>query len=240
MKKTMLYSRINSLVIVFFLLIVTCSPFLLGIHVKDTGFNLYDRNSNDIIYLTGFTPFLNYLVNPSELVVNELNQTMIQNYTIYGRVLPVNFTCAPTIIQNDIDHLDPCLIILLGLDPSADSITIELLSVNLQYDASMNEPLKTLKRIDKDGPFFIPTRLDTREMYLDLKGNDIPVSYSLSAGFYVCNAVFYETLYYLSKESLDTPMGFIHIPQIENDNSSGMKTDDIFDGVLTMILSNLK
>jgi len=198
-----------------------------------------DSSENDIIYLTGFGPFNNYSVNPSELVVNELNQTTIENYTVFGRILPVDFTSAPLVIQHDIEHFHPDLIISLGLDATCDALTIELVGTNLQFDRSVDKPWETLKRLHKNAPFFIPTRLKVKEMFIDLRMNDIPTSLGFSAGLYVCNAVFYETLFYLEGESLDTPMGFIHVPQLEDDNTSGMNLDSMIDGILTIIISNI-
>jgi pyroglutamyl-peptidase len=191
------------------------------------------------IYLTGFGPFLNFTENPSELIVDALNQTTVEDYRIQGRVLPVNFTEAPRIIREDIERFDPDLIVCLGLDANSKGLTLELIGMNLQYNPVIEKPLTSLKRIQKDGPFIIPTRLDVWQMYQRLKEDDIPVSLSMSAGLYVCNTVFYETLYYLQEESLDTPMGFIHVPPIQHDNTSGMKFDAMVDGIITILLSNI-
>ena len=114
------------LLILFFLFLNQIS-----IHAEISDSNQFDIESNKIIYITGFTPFFNYSVNPSESIVNELNQTMIQNYSIFGRILPVDFVEAPLLIQEDIRDLDPSLIICLGLDPTCDSITLETFSMNL-------------------------------------------------------------------------------------------------------------
>jgi len=232
----------NFLIILFILIVVLlffpCQS-ITNAEISSFMFNP-DSESNNVIYITGFTPFFNYSVNPSESVVNELNQTTVQNYSIIGRILPVDFIEAPLIIQEDIRNLNPSLIICLGLDPNCDSITLEALSINLKFNVSDNRPLQTFHRIKRGGLFIIPTRLDIKDMFEDLKNNDIPASISFSAGLYVCNAVFYETLFYLSKTNITTPMGFIHVPHIDDYNNTGMKLETMIEGILTIMLTNIR
>jgi len=215
------------------------SPYQNITNAEISNFN-FDSESNNVIYITGFTTFFNFSVNPSESIVNELNQTTIQNYSIVGRVLPVDFIEAPLLIQEDIRNLDPSLILCLGLDPNCNSITLETLSINLKIDASANHPLQTFQKIKRGGLFCIPTRLDIKDMFVDLKNNDIPASISFSAGLYVCNAVFYETLLCLSETNIKTPMGFIHVPHLEDYNNNGMKLETMIIGILTIILTNIQ
>ncbi|OYT29664.1 hypothetical protein B6U98_01685 [Thermoplasmatales archaeon ex4572_165] len=228
--------------LIFLLILFFLFPHQVIIHaeISDSDLNQIEIKSNNIIYITGFTPFFNYSVNPSESIVNELNQTMIQNYSIIGRILPVDFIEAPLLIQGDIKNLDPSLIICLGLDSNCDSITLEALSINLKFNVSDNQPLQTFQRLKRGGPFIIPTRLDIKDMFEDLKNNDIPASISFSAGLYVCNAVFYETLFYLTESNIKTPMGFIHVPHLEDYNNNGMKLETMIDGILTIMLTNIQ
>ena len=228
-------THLQILVIIGVLICLICIP-------STIGFSSDVKSVDDVktIYLTGFGPFLNFSENPSELVVNILNQTTIEGHLIQGRILPVNFTEAPQIIQQDIEQLDPELIICLGLDASCKGLTIELIGMNLQYDSTAQKPLISLKRIQKHGPFILTTKLDVRQMYHALREDDIPVEMSISAGLYVCNTVFYQTLYYLHDESLEIPMGFIHIPLLENHSASGMSLDVMIDGIITILMSNIQ
>lgn len=223
--------------LIFFIVGFAHSPHLICSSMENSDeIDIADVN---MIYLTGFGPFQNYSVNPSELIVHVLNQTVIKDYLVIGRILPVDFILAPEVMKSDIAYYQPDLIISLGLDATCDSITIEVLSTNLQYDKSAEDSLKTLRRIQKNAPFFIPTRLNIQEMFHDLKTNHIPVSISFSAGLYVCNTVFYEILHYLTEQSLDTPMGFIHVPPVDDNNTSGMNIDTMIQGIQTITASNI-
>jgi len=227
-------SQLKTLVIIFSFLGLMFIPSTIG--DSSVGMKADDFQS---IYLTGFGPFLNFTENPSELIVNTLNQTAVEGYFIHGRILPVNFTDAPRIISEDIEELDPDLIVCLGLDASCKAITIELVAMNLKYDPVDEKPLSSLKRIQKQAPFIIPTRLDVWQMYQALREDDIPVQLSMSAGLYVCNAVFYETLYHLQQQELEIPMGFIHVPLHQTNNTSGMNIDTMIDGIVTILISNI-
>ena len=234
MQSYQINSQIKTLVII--------SVFLGLILVPSTIGNSSDETRMDdvrLIYLTGFGPFLNFTENPSELIVNALNQTIVEDHLVHGRILPVDFTEAPRIIREDIELLKPDLIVCLGLDASCNGLTIELIAMNLQYDPVVEKPLTSLKRIQKQAPFIIPTRLDVWPMYQDLNGNDIDVELSMSAGLYVCNTVFYETLYHLKQQELEIPMGFIHVPLHQTNNTSGMNIDTMTDGIITILSSNI-
>ena len=41
------------------------------------------------LLLTGFEPFLNFKINPTEEIVRELDQQVIGQYKVVSRVLPV-------------------------------------------------------------------------------------------------------------------------------------------------------
>ena len=77
-------------------------------------------------------------------------------------------------------------------------------------------------------------------MYESLKQNNIPVSLSLSAGLYVCNTVFYQTLFYLSENQLSIPAGFIHLPLLADEQQSGMEQDVMIEGIITILLSHIE
>ena len=86
--------------------------------------SMIDNTEENIVLITGFKPFDVYDINPSELVALQLNNTLIQNYTIKGYVLPVDYKIAPQKMKQLISSFHPELIISLGLAGKAESIHI--------------------------------------------------------------------------------------------------------------------
>ena len=84
-------------------------------------------SSDNTILLTGFGPFHIYAINPSQIIIETLNGTMRDNYSILSWVLPIDFQKAPEIMEELLLTYQPKLIIMLGLAPNATSIRLETL-----------------------------------------------------------------------------------------------------------------
>lgn len=199
----------------------------------------YDLNHDNIILLTGFEPFADYETNPSELIAEELNNTLIENMTIIGIVLPVDFEKSVERIIEKIIELNPILVISLGLSPAADTMEVETVAVNLQYDPYGDHPLFSLRPITPHAPLFRFSTLNIKKTIYQLKQVNIPVSLSLSAGWYICNTVFYKTMEYLKENNKSIPAGFIHVPPLQSEHQQGMKLETMIQATLIIIQSNL-
>jgi pyroglutamyl-peptidase len=229
-----LFSYLLILILIFIILI----PSNISIeNNQDKIFDNYDLglSSNKTIFLTGFGPFHTYDKNPSQIVVENLNGSIINDCLIISRVLPIDFEKAPSIITSIITDINPDLIIMLGLAPNASSIRLETLAINLQYDPYIPHPYLNLKRIDKQGPFFVRSTLDIRTSYDLIHNTEIPVEISFSAGWYLCNTVFYVTNQFILQKQLEIPAGFVHIPQLIQDNPNGLSLETMIESVLLII-----
>lgn len=226
--------------IIFFLIILIIS----SITSNGNVILLQDFNNREIplstntILVTGFGPFHTYDTNPSQIVVEAINGTVRENYSIVSWVLPIDFEKAPAIIKELIDIHQPKLVIMLGLAPNATSIRLETLAINLQYDPYIPKPIQSIKLIHKGGPFLIPSNLDSIKSYQMIKDKQIPVDISFSAGWYLCNTVFYETTYYISQKMQDIRSGFIHIPQFKQDNPNGLTLEMMIDALDCILSAN--
>jgi len=165
------------------------------------------------LLLTGFEPFLNYDVNPTQKIVDAINGTEVGGFVIEGRVLPVDFK------QSAIDLLDqykktaPDAVIMLGLAAGRRQITPERVAININEGpldnrgySPENEP------IIKDGPAAYFSTLPIHKMVKRLKDAGIPAAISNTAGTYLCNHVMYRMLHHLESTNSNIPAGFIHIP----------------------------
>jgi len=73
-----------------------------------------------------------------------------------------------------------------------------------------------------------------------LRQSGLPAAKSLSAGSYLCNAVFYHALHFLATRSRDIPAGFLHLPLLPEQAArkqpppASMNLNDMVRGLLTV------
>lgn len=196
-----------------------------------------EHNEKNIL-VTGFGPWHIHEINPSGLVALALNNTTIDFYRIIGIELSVDFIESTDQMITAISIYKPELIVSLGLAAKAKNIRVETLALNIQFDSLLEKPLTSLKRIQPDGPLFYQTTLDM-EAILPAMNKKVPTVKSYSAGLYICNSLFYQTQYYLDHQDMDTPMGFIHIPQISSVNPEGLDLEIIINAIYDCISLHL-
>ncbi|RKJ31627.1 peptidase C15, partial [Butyricicoccus sp. 1XD8-22] len=84
------------------------------------------------ILLTGFEPFLDYKVNPTMKIVEELNGNSINGHEIVGWILPVDFEQSAKLLLEKIDEVNPDVVVSLGLAGGRYKITPERIAVNVK------------------------------------------------------------------------------------------------------------
>ena len=199
-----------------------------------------DTSSDRVVLITGFKPFDIYDVNPSEQIALELNNTQLNNVSIKGYVLSVDYQLAPQKMKQLIHQYDPELIISLGLAGKATSIRLEQVAVNLKVNPDLRFTLLSLKRVNKSGSFFQFSTFETNKMKERIAEKDISVEESSFAGLYLCNAILYETLFYLLETEQEIPMGFIHVPQLDSQSEEGMSLETMITAVTTAITAQIE
>jgi pyroglutamyl-peptidase len=162
------------------------------------------------ILLTGFEPFSDIPVNPSEMLVRDLQSKIILQKTIQVDLLifPVDYKKAGVLIDA-VDFSEFDFIFQFGVAATRSKVSLERVALNW-IESSIP---------DNSGTNYSPQKIasDGREAFfssLDLAsivGSLNPTSYncievSFSAGGYLCNYVYYRTRQ-LTKNAL-----FIHIP----------------------------
>lgn len=238
--------KINCMLTILLILFLSFTPIVLSTHAShDSLEELTSSNNqcgiqNKTVLVTGFKPFHIYPVNPSELIVNQMNGTLIQDFTIVGKVLPIDFEIASEIVQETIDEIQPAIVVCLGLAPGENTIRLEALAINIQYDPYVENPFQSLKKVDTEGPFLLRSTLNIKDSYSNLKNDNIPVKITYSAGWYLCNTVFYDTMYYLDKNKIDIPAGFIHIPQLIEDDPEGLPIDTMITAIERIIVESFE
>ncbi|MBT2690543.1 pyroglutamyl-peptidase I [Bacillus sp. ISL-47] len=165
------------------------------------------------LLLTGFEPFLDFPINPTEMIVKELDGQKVGNYEIRGLHLPVDFEEAPKKIAEAVAEENPNAVISLGLAAGRTAITPERIAINCQDGEPDNRGV-TLEDnpIEENGPDGYFSTLPIRRMVNRLKEAGYPAAVSNTAGTYLCNNVMYSVLHELKLSGKDIPAGFVHIP----------------------------
>lgn len=165
------------------------------------------------LLLTGFEPFLNYPINPTEEIVQALDGAVIGDYMVCSKLLPVEFRLSGDRIIEYIQDILPDAVISLGLAAGRSQITLERIGINCADGEKDNTGYKPLgERIVADGADGMFTSLPLNRMLEGLIEAGYPASISNSAGTYVCNQVMYRVLHHLQETKQSKQAGFIHVP----------------------------
>ncbi|MFP4460636.1 MAG: pyroglutamyl-peptidase I [Thermotogota bacterium] len=165
------------------------------------------------IIVTGFEPFDNETLNPSQELLKHLdfNHSILEIYKI---ILPVTVKEAGKMVTKAIKDIQPDYLVSLGLNGKLSHIALERVAINI-LDARIpdnnGEQPKDMQ-INEKGPVAYWSTLPLRTIEAKLKEAGIPVRLSNSAGTYICNYVMYSALDYIEKRGFATKSGFIHIP----------------------------
>ncbi|WP_163970600.1 pyroglutamyl-peptidase I [Oceanobacillus halotolerans] len=165
------------------------------------------------LLLTGFEPFLQFPINPTNDIAKELNGQEINGYEIIGEVLTVDFKKTGKQLIELIEKHDPDAVISLGLAGGRDRVTPERIAINCNEGPEDNTGYKPNgEKITEDGPDGYFSTLPIHDIVDKLKEAELPANISNTAGAYLCNNVMYHGLHYFKQRNMDRPSGFIHIP----------------------------
>lgn len=189
------------------------------------------------ILLTGFEPFLDYPVNPTMRIAEELDGATIGDYQVCSRMLPVDFGKASARLIGVIREVEPDITVSLGLAAGRYKITPERVAVNVKDGDTDNEGYHPVDEpIEEEAPDAYFTTLPVRAMVDSLLEAGLPAEISNTAGTYLCNNVMYAGLHYASTENQKMKSGFIHIPAshelaIRHGKIPSWSHDDLLRGV---------
>jgi pyroglutamyl-peptidase len=164
------------------------------------------------VLVTGFEPFNNAKLNPSEQLALALKTDDVPGAQILTKVLPVVYGEAADQLLALVEEHKPDVVLCFGLAEGRTGINPERFAVNMD-DASIADNaghLRTDQRIDPAGPTAFESTLPIKELVAAIRSEGIPASVSLTAGTFVCNHIFYELQRALAGTNVQS--GFIHVP----------------------------
>jgi pyroglutamyl-peptidase len=156
------------------------------------------------VLVTGFEPWGEHTVNPSQLIAEALG----------GVVLPVSYARAATALRDAIDERDPDAVVCFGLAEMRPAVTPERFAHNLdEASTTDNDGANGIgAEIDPAGPLAFRSTLPVDEIVAALREAEIPAEVSRDAGGFLCNHVFYVLMQALKP---GRPGGFVHVPPLE-------------------------
>ena len=184
------------------------------------------------VLLTGFEPFNNARLNPSEQIVIRIKADDVPGAHILTAVLPVVYGQAASNLLALVNEHKPDVVICFGQAEGRTSITPERFAVNLN-DASIADNagrIRVDQAIRQGSPLALESTLPVKEFVTAIRAEGIPASLSLSAGTFVCNHIFYELQDALKGKAVQS--GFVHVPLMDE-----QKED--FPGLFTMAVDNM-
>lgn len=184
-----------------------------------------------VVLVTGFEPFGSYEVNPSQLVAEALNGTTLEDAVVVGIVLPVDFTKSVQDAKAAIEHYHPDVVLSLGLAARSKVVKVEKIAVNLMRYPRDDGTWSFPKRIDKNGPMFRVSPLDSGRIARSMRTAGIPAQMSAFAGTYICNALLYGLLDWCNEGVMPDTIGFIHVPLLDSQDPEGMNLETLKDAV---------
>lgn len=194
------------------------------------------------ILLSAFEPFGGEKINPTQIILQELPDTL-EGITLIKVNVPVEFdTCTET-VMSAVRRETPDAVILLGQAGGRDAVTPERIGINLD-DARMADNAGKCPKdvpIDPEGPAAYFSTLPVREIVEAIAEKEIPARISNSAGTYVCNHLMYSVLHSFAKEGRKVPCGFIHVPYLseqvkDKEGVYGMALAEMSEAVKTAVL----
>jgi pyroglutamyl-peptidase len=213
---------------------------VVGILILLFPIGIYSASGAPVVLITGFESFGNYTVNPSQLIAEALNGTMLNDAEIVGVVLPVDFNESVEITTDAIQYYQPDLVLSLGLNARSQDIRVEKIGLNLKRYPKDDGTWSFPRRIDVMGPFLRISPLHTADIVRKIRDANISVQQSFFAGTYVCNTVFYQVLGYVSEQNISRKMGFIHVPLLDSQDPLGMPLQSMIDAVKIAIQTGLE
>ena len=202
--------------------------------------------------ITGFGPFPGLIENASEafapLLADRLPQHL-PNVRAACAVLPTEWDRAPRLLQRLLNELQPQLCLHLGVSGQAKGLVLESVAHNAtsqRQDAGGWGPASRM--VINDAPATLLGPVGPVRLLEGAARDGLAISPSGNAGSYVCNAVFFHSLWQARRLALNGPSqrltAFLHLPvrvggagRAEDDalNAQDFALDQALAGALSIV-----
>ncbi len=191
------------------------------------------------LLLTGFGPFPGVADNPSARLVETLAASLpLPGFDLHHAVLPTEWHAVAETAPALLEATRPDIVVHFGVCSAASTIRIECTAVNAttpSEDAAGRHPRHPLIR--PDGGAQLHTGLRTAELARALRERGFPALPSLSAGRYLCNFLYYQSLDWGARRKKAPLTLLVHIPPPEE--ASGFTSEARLHSAAERLLSML-
>lgn len=173
------------------------------------------------ILLTGFGPFGSVLQNPSQRLVRYFGRHPLKGISLTTITLPVSYVQAPCTVEALLrQHLEVGYpfdyVLMLGVAAHSSYWCVERVAHNRVSDKlDVEETRFAPGPIRSGAPDRLYATLPVERLVEALADRGLPVSLSEDAGDYLCNYLYFSTLYFLSGLPNPPKAGFLHVPADE-------------------------
>lgn len=167
------------------------------------------------VLLTGYEPFGEYDVNPTEAIVDRLDGRTIAGEGVEGVVLPVEFSGTYGEFVDHMERVSPDAVLSLGLAGGRNAISVERVGINVDDTESTPDNADETphdEHIRPGGPAAYFATIPVVGIVESLIEAGIPARVSNTAGTHLCNHILYTARRYVEENGLDVPSGFVHVP----------------------------
>ncbi|XP_070763363.1 pyroglutamyl-peptidase 1 [Enoplosus armatus] len=166
-------------------------------------------NGGDIVVVTGFGPFRQFLVNPSWKAAQGLKSVGLGEQTdVYIKEVPVSYVHTQQIIAEIWKTLKPKFAIHLGVARGSSVVILEQTGKNSGYrDKDVRGFCPESHRCVEGGPEKLDSVINMRAVSKEFKPAGKDVIYSRDAGRYLCDFAYYCSLYHGQRRA-----ALIHVP----------------------------
>lgn len=165
------------------------------------------------LLVTGFGPFGGEKINPSEILIRELQD----RDGLEVQLLPVEYDGAFRKLERALNENNHRCLLMLGQAGGRSKINLERVALNFQDSSSADEMgIKRLEqKIRHGGAEALFTGLPLRKIREEMVAAGHEVVTSISAGSFVCNVTYYKALEWLAQNPnrLDHAL-FVHVPYL--------------------------
>lgn len=163
------------------------------------------------VLFTGFEPFGDWGVNPTQVAAEALDGMKIgmnSEFNLVSDIVPLRYYDILPHLTRLVEKYDPKMIILSG-QAGGDKIRLERQAINVvENKVPYNCGSILSGQLFPSAKELYRSSLPLNLIYSGLREENIPVEYSDSAGTFGCNQIFY-----LARHQFRSiPSGFIHVP----------------------------
>ncbi|MGD9618848.1 MAG: pyroglutamyl-peptidase I [Mycolicibacterium sp.] len=171
------------------------------------------------VLVTGFGPYADTPTNPAQLAAEAIDGRVIAGASVVSRIVPGAYFDSIAATVQELEEIQPELLIMLGEFGGRAMITVERLAQNLN-DCARYGVADTAGKVlsgeptAPDGPVAYWSTTPNRAMVVAMRQAGVPADLSDAAGTFVCNHLMYGMLHHIARHDLPIRAGWLHLPYL--------------------------